>query len=154
MTAADLASAARFEADSRERNYPGMVARQEITAAEATEDYQAWVTIADWLETGRFVSGNIEAGDGARADLSDIRTVVDWLLCEQAADRAVVSTLAAFREAQAAVAGTGDQAKAFSLGVRLDGLRAIARKVSRMRADVEALNRAFRGARQQQRAAA
>jgi hypothetical protein len=150
MSAADLATAARFEADSRERNYPGMVARQEINADEATEDFQAWSTIAHFLETGHFQSGNIDAADGARADLSDIRVVVDWLLCEQAADRAVVSTT----QAQTTAADSGDQPKADRLGVRLDGLLAIARKVSRMRADVEALNRAFREERQQQQRAA
>jgi hypothetical protein len=150
MTDGALAAAARFEADSRERNYPGMIANGDITADEATEDYQAWAAIAAWLETGRFTSGNIEAAAGAKANLCDIRVVVDWLLCEQAADRAVVST----NQAQTTAAESDDTAKADRLGVRLDGLRAIARKVSRMRADVEALNRAFRTERQQQQRAA
>jgi hypothetical protein len=150
MSPADLAAAARFEADSRERNYPGMIALGDITADEATEDFQAWSTIAVWLETGHFVSGNIDAAGGEKTGLSSIRTVVDWLLCEQAADRAVVST----NQAQTTAAESGDQAKADRLGVRLDGLRAIARKVSRMRADVEALNRAFREERRQQQAKA
>jgi hypothetical protein len=147
MTDVDLAKAARAEADSREKHYPALVASRKMTAEEATIDVQSWAAIAHWLETGRFLSGNIEAPMPAG---QDIRSVVDWLLCEQASDRAVVST----SQAQTTAAESGDQAKADRLGVRLDGLRLIARKVSQQRRTVESLNRALRERRQQQGIAA
>jgi hypothetical protein len=143
---AELAAAAAAEVASRDKHYPARVASRKMTADEATLDFQCWHMIAHWLETGRFLSGNIAAAD-ARADLSDIRVVVDWLLCEQAADRAVVSTSQALNDA----AESGDSAKADRLGVRLDALRQIARQVGQQRRTVEMLNRALRDRRDAQR---
>lgn len=47
-----LADAASYEATSREKHYPGMVERREISSAEAQQDLTAWRAIADLFEKG------------------------------------------------------------------------------------------------------
>lgn len=142
MTDAELVAAARFEVDQRERHYPGMVASKKLTADEATVDFQAWHCILGFLESGQFYS--IDAGG------VDGRTIVDWALAEAAANRAVTVT----RDALAKAVGEEDEAKAQRLEARLEGLRLIARKVSRQHALIASINAEFRARRQSQAQAA
>lgn len=136
--AADLVAAARFELESRERNYPALVASGKLTADEATIDFQAWHCIAGFIATGRFQACDAGAVDGL--------TVVGWALAEAAADRAVANT------AQAQAGAKGDDAKLQRLAGRLEALQLIAARVRRQHALVDSINRRFREDRQQRAA--
>lgn len=133
-----LYEVARAEVAAREKHYPAAVASAKMTADEATLDFQAWTLIAGWLATGRFES--IAAGG------IDGQTIVDWALAEAAAERAVAVTTDRLAEAQA----EAKDDRADRLTLRIAQLRAIARMVTRQRAQVDAINRKFREQRQQQ----
>jgi hypothetical protein len=47
-----LIKAAAFERDTRAQHYPAMVARGELTRAQAEADLKAWTSIARWVATG------------------------------------------------------------------------------------------------------
>jgi hypothetical protein len=138
MTATDLASAARSEADRRARKYPALVASEKLSADEATIDYQAWHAIAVWLETGQFRTIDQGGANGA--------TIVGWPEAEAAADRALADVT---RKALAAT----DDAKRDRLNTRGAALRVIAGKVRLHRQLVESINAEF-AARRETKAAA
>lgn len=137
MADGTLAAFARFELESRQRNYPRSVANGKLPADQATIDFQAWHVITVWLETGRFVS--IDAGG------VDHRTIIGWAACERAANQALKTT----GEAQASALEAGDKAKADRLEARLGGLRLIAAAVAAGRRQIDLLNQALRARRDQ-----
>lgn len=128
MRDAELVKAAAFEVEVRERVYPKLVANGKLTADEATIDFQAWTLILDFVDTGQLRSIDTGGVNG--------RTVVDWVLCEAAAQRAL-DALTADAEA-AELAG---EAKAARLWERRANVNLILGMVSRRRASVEHINR-------------
>jgi hypothetical protein len=130
----ELVKAAAYEVDQRERHYPRLVKERRIGADEATIDFQAWSLILDFVDSGQLRP--IEAGG------IDGRTVVDWLLCEQVAQRSLEKLTA---DAEAAAA-KGD-AKADRLWHRRADVAAIARMVTLRRQSIETINKRLRAER-------
>jgi len=85
-----LVVAARFERDHRADNYARRIAAGEPLDPEAAAiDYQCWVAVAEWLETGRFQSFN----GGANPE-SPTAPVIRWPELEAAAEAALVGIAA------------------------------------------------------------
>lgn len=77
MMATNLATAARFETDERERRYPALVARGKIGAQLAEDDTECWHLIARAFETGVKLEDVMSAHRGPRMAWSDIRAALD-----------------------------------------------------------------------------
>jgi hypothetical protein len=122
-----------LERDRRFASYPRLVLKGSLAADEATLDYQCWYAIAAWLESDRFTS--IEGG-------VDGRTVVDWLMCETAAEKALakVSELAERKAGDP----TADPAAVAELNQRRANLVCIHRALQLRRQTIEAVNDAAR----------
>jgi hypothetical protein len=73
-----LAKVARFEAERRRKSFPKLIYAGKLDAEQGTANYQAWIAIGDWLETGR--SSIINARGGI-----DGETIISWSLLEDAA---------------------------------------------------------------------
>jgi hypothetical protein len=114
-----LVAAAAFERDRREAAYPQAIADRRIGADDAQADFEAWVTIHDWLELG----------------LKSLP--VPWLDMEAAAKKALDRIDAKLREP-----GQGQD----DLQARRGQLFVIHRGVARMRAWVDETNRQLQAA--------
>jgi hypothetical protein len=110
-----------------------------LTEDEATHDFQAWHCIAEFMESGRSPAGWFDASAGADKR-ADCRLVVEWLLMEDAAIKAIATV----RDALGLAEARADAAKVERLGARLAALQLIRRRVSQERAQVERLNRIWR----------
>jgi hypothetical protein len=84
MTEPTLLTAARFERDRRAERYPRRIHDGAISADEASLDYQCWVAIAEWLESGRFQS----IAGGANPD-DPAAPIIGWPQLEAAAAAAL-----------------------------------------------------------------
>jgi len=119
-----MLAAARSERDYRQANYPRRIADGRSAAEEATADYQAWVAIAEWLETGRFTSF-----DGG----TDFGTRIDWPFLEAAAEKALT-----------AIDARLEQSPSAERQLRRDRLFIIHRAIARQRALIDGINQQLR----------
>lgn len=124
-----LIDAAKFERDSRAERYPALVKDGRLDADEATISYQCWCAIAGWFETGRFesIAGGVDG-----------KTIVDWVRCEAATERALVQI-----RAKAEKLAEGDPAFA-DTHRRRGALVCIHRAVQLRRATIDQINRELR----------
>jgi hypothetical protein len=127
------AATAELERDRRADSFPRLVKAGTLSADAAQLEYQCWYAIHQWLATDRFTQ--IEGG-------VDGRTVVDWLLCEAVAEKALghISALAERKAADPAA----DPAQVAELNQRCANLRAIHRALQLRRQTIEAVNDAAR----------
>jgi hypothetical protein len=153
-----LAAAARFEADRRAKRYPDLILNGLKDADEATTDWQAWLAIADWLETGRSQLLGMPAGVATPPNRA-----IDWdLLAERATigARQVVDMLANDRAFAAAPEAQRQPdvkpktpAQLDALDRRAALLTAIATRVDRQREILRLLNAELRAQAEQRKAA-
>lgn len=151
-----LAAAARFEADRRAKRYPQQILNGLKDADEATCDWQAWLAIADWLETGRSPLLGLPAGVATPPERA-----IDWqLLAERAAIGAqqVVELLATDRAFAAAPGAEPNRrpkttAQLNKLELRAAQLTAIATRAERQREIIRLLNVELRSQAEQRQAA-
>lgn len=138
---AALIEAARFERDRRSQTYPQKIYDGKIDAEPAAIDFQCWVAIAEWLDTGRFFS----FAGGAEPERADA-PIISWAELESAAEAALVSVSAQCDRlftAEQVEAGAYEEACA-----RRSRLWAIHRKVQLRRQMVDSINREFRSTKQ------
>ena len=130
-----LAEAARAERDRRAERYPQRSADGKISADDATIDYQCWVAIAEWLESGRFMGFY----GGASPEESDAPWI-GWPQLDQAAAKALTSIDAKIER----LAADPDQERVAALNLRRANLTAIHRKVQLRRQMVDSINHELR----------
>jgi hypothetical protein len=149
-----LAAAACHERDHRAASYPARIAEGKSDPETASIDYQAWVAIAEWLETGNFRS----FAGGAEPDRTDA-PIVSWPALETAAKSALdaagrkIDRIEADPDQQRVAPAkrlTAEQyfEKLTDLYVRRGRLICIHRKVQLRRQMVDSINREFRDRRQ------
>lgn len=81
-----LLEAAKFERDQRQASYPPRVAAGQLDEDAATIDWQCWVAIVEWAETGMTALLNRDAG------IMDPPTaLLGWATLEAAAERALAT---------------------------------------------------------------
>lgn len=143
-----LIDQARFERDTRAERYPRLVREGKVSAEAASIDYQCWVAIVSWLETGQFMGfhGGAEPLREANHSLdgSTPQTAaapwISWPELVVAADSALVSVNAKAEQKP------GDEA----LQLRRARLFAVHRKLQLRRESIDTLNAAFRARRDHQ----
>jgi hypothetical protein len=131
-----LLSAARAERDRRADSYPLRIAAGKISALDAAVDFQCWVAIAEWLETGRFFS--FAGGDDPD---SPAAPVIRWRELEEAAAKALAAIDAKIERSLSGGQASSDLAALQSRGELLVHIH---RKLSLRRAIVDSLNAELR----------
>lgn len=144
MTAPDygLVDAAIAERDWRADNYGKRIPAGEIADVEgATIDYQCWVAIAEWLESGRFKGFH----GGAEPERDDAPWI-SWPELEAAAERALTTLNA---KCDRMVAGEDGEGESYAEAcARRAKICCIHRKVQLRRQMVDSINRDLREKRQ------
>lgn len=127
MTDADLVAAAQHERDRRAASYPEKI-KDGADVEALTIDFQCWVAIAEWVETGHFFS----FAGGADPD-SPNAPIISWPHLQTAAQRALN--------------------KALNPSARRSALEAIHRKVALRRTSIDIINQHLRSTRGRELAA-
>ncbi len=134
---AELAEAAGFERDRRAEAYPAKIRASGLSAEAASIDFQCWVAIAEWLETGRFFS----FAGGADPQHADA-PIISWPALETAAASGLAAIEASTSAEEAKFAPDSD--RLVTLYDRRASLVAIHRAVQLRRQSIDSANAELR----------
>lgn len=146
-----LVTAARAERDHRAASYPARIAEGKSDPEAASVDYQCWVALTEWLETGRFMGFHggadpegLDAPVGLDGRPTKTPPWISWPELEIAAHTALVLASA---KCDRLMVGSQEDESYTEASARRARLVCVHRKVQLRRQLIDSINAEFRARR-------